>query len=153
MRIIHSVSEMQRQARQWSLEGKRIALVPTMGYLHEGHLRLVDDAKRRADLTVVSIFVNPAQFGPTEDFEKYPRDLDRDRHLAESRGVDLLFSPEVAEMYPPGSQSFVIVAELTRGLCGAYRPGHFRGVTTVVAILFHIVRPDVAVFGEKDYQQ
>jgi len=124
-----------------------------MGYLHEGHLALVRECQRRADATVVSVFVNPLQFGPAEDLDRYPRDLGRDAALLERTGVDVLFAPEVPEMYPPGFETHVEVERSTRGLCGAHRPGHFRGVTTVVAKLFNIVRPHVAVFGEKDFQQ
>jgi pantoate--beta-alanine ligase len=134
--------------------GRRIAFVPTMGYLHEGHLALCDVARKTADYVVMSIFVNPLQFGPNEDFERYPRDLERDAALAESRAVDLLYAPDAAEMYPTGeSRVFVTAADLENRLCGAYRPGHFRGVLTVVAKLFHMVTPDVAVFGQKDLQQ
>jgi pantoate--beta-alanine ligase len=153
MEIISSVRHMQEKVLELKRQGKRIAFVPTMGALHEGHLRLVDVAKSKADLTVMSLFVNPTQFGPREDFAKYPRDPETDRKLAESRGVDILFTPEAGEIYPPGHQTFVVVTELTRGLCSASRPGHFRGVATVVAALFLIVQPDAAVFGEKDYQQ
>ncbi|MCE9624573.1 MAG: pantoate--beta-alanine ligase [Deltaproteobacteria bacterium] len=153
MRRIPSARDMQSQALEWRASGKRIAFVPTMGYLHEGHLRLVDEAKRRADIVVMSIYVNPTQFGPLEDFEKYPRDLERDAAMAEARGVDCLFIPDSADIYPPGHQTFVTVEDLSRGLCGVFRPGHFRGVATVVAALFLIVQPHVAVFGEKDYQQ
>jgi len=145
--------------RAWSraerARGRRIGFVPTMGYLHEGHLRLVDRAKELADRVVLSIFVNPLQFGPKEDFSTYPRDLARDRQLAEARGVDCLFVPDASEMYPGGGEP---VARVTAGamgdtLEGAARPGHFSGVLTVVAKLFHLVAPDVAVFGRKDFQQ
>jgi len=153
MKILTRAKEMQDQSLQWKREGKRIALVPTMGSLHEGHLSLVDAARARADVVVMSIYVNPTQFGPLEDFEKYPRDLDRDRSLAEGRGADCLFAPDNREIYPDGAQTFVTVPDLSRGLCGAFRPGHFRGVATIVAKLFLIVQPDLAVFGEKDYQQ
>lgn len=153
MRVIDTVAEMQQQANQWRREGLVIGFVPTMGYLHDGHLELMRCAKTRSDRVVVSIFVNPTQFAPGEDFERYPRDLDRDLALMRSVGVDVVFVPAVAEMYPEGYQTYVEVVEVTRPLCGAKRPGHFRGVTTVVAKLFHIVKPHVAVFGEKDYQQ
>ncbi|HEX7050982.1 MAG TPA: pantoate--beta-alanine ligase [Longimicrobiales bacterium] len=134
--------------------GARIALVPTMGSLHEGHLSLVDRARERADHVVLSIFVNPLQFGPGEDFERYPRDAERDLRLAEARGVDVVFLPEAGEMYPAGAPAVQIVPmRLADRLCGAFRPGHFQGVLTVVAKLFHVVQPDVAVFGQKDYQQ
>ena len=143
--------------RAWSdrvrREGERIALVPTMGYFHEGHLALMRRAKELADKVVVSLFVNPIQFGPQEDLAAYPRDLNRDARLAEETGVDVLFVPQVEEMYPPGFQTFVEVTELSKPLCGAKRPGHFRGVATVVLKLFNIVRPHLAVFGLKDYQQ
>ncbi|MBI4520001.1 MAG: pantoate--beta-alanine ligase [Gemmatimonadetes bacterium] len=134
--------------------GQRVALVPTMGYLHEGHLSLVDRARRQAEWVALSIFVNPLQFGPSEDLARYPRDLERDLAAAGARGVDLVFAPEVAEMYPHGEPAVVVVAEhLQDRLCGAVRPGHFRGVLTVVAKLLGIVRPDTAVFGQKDFQQ
>lgn len=153
MQQITSLKQMQAQALQFKREGKKIALVPTMGALHEGHLKLVEVARQEADVVVMSIFVNPTQFGPGEDFEQYPRDLVKDAKLALEKGVDVLFLPEVSEIYPEGDQTQVIVTELTRGLCGPFRPGHFRGVTTVVAKLFLIVQPDQACFGEKDYQQ
>ncbi|HCU25059.1 MAG TPA: pantoate--beta-alanine ligase [Deltaproteobacteria bacterium] len=153
MKIIRSISEMQSLALRQRESGRRIGLVPTMGSLHEGHLCLVDAAKQRTDFVVLSLFVNPTQFGPQEDFSRYPRDFERDRRLAEERGVDVLFAPEAAEVYPPGHQTFVVVTELSRGLCGAFRPGHFRGVATVVAALFMMTQPQLAVFGEKDYQQ
>jgi pantoate--beta-alanine ligase len=138
-----------RDARRTTL-----ALVPTMGYLHEGHLSLVDHARARADVVVLSIFVNPLQFGPGEDIERYPRDLDRDVALAAGRGVDMIFAPDAAELYPHGEPAVRIApGPMADGLCGRYRPGHFAGVLTVVAKLFHMVRPDLAVFGAKDYQQ
>jgi len=133
--------------------GKTIALVPTMGYFHEGHLRLMRMAVTQADTVVVSLFVNAMQFGPQEDLARYPRDFDRDRQLAENQGVDVLFSPSAEGMYPPGFGSLVRVEDMTATLCGKQRPGHFEGVTTVVAKLFHIVKPDMAIFGEKDFQQ
>ena len=130
--------------------GKRIALVPTMGYLHEGHLSLVDRARRDADVVVMSIFVNPAQFGPGEDLDAYPRDAERDAALAGERGVDVLFLPEPDAMYTPDHATWVDVPELGAGLCGASRPGHFRGVCTVVLKLFQLAQPHAAVFGEKE---
>jgi pantoate--beta-alanine ligase len=135
------------------LAGQRVALVPTMGALHEGHLALVDDARRHADAVVMSIFVNPLQFGPGEDFQRYPRDLERDRGLASARGVAALLIPGVELMYPPGSETRVVPGATAERWEGAVRPGHFAGVLTVVAKLFHIVEPEVAVFGQKDIQQ
>lgn len=145
--------EMHAWSRARRAGGARIGFVPTMGYLHEGHLRLVDRARAVADTVVVSVFVNPLQFGPTEDLGRYPRDLARDRALAHERGVDCLFVPPVADMYPPGAVVRVTPGALATHLCGPYRPGHFEGVLTVVAKLLHIVEPDVAVFGRKDAQQ
>ncbi|MDX9866654.1 MAG: pantoate--beta-alanine ligase [Kiritimatiellia bacterium] len=143
--------------RQWSEEqrraGRRIGFVPTMGALHAGHLSLIAEARRRTDVVVVSLFVNPVQFGPNEDFEKYPRDEARDLACCRGAGADAVFLPPVAVMYAPDASVFVEEERLSRGLCGARRPGHFRGVCTVVAKLFHIVLPHVAVFGQKDYQQ
>lgn len=134
--------------------GCQVAFVPTMGYLHEGHLSLIDRARELSDFVVLSIFVNPLQFGPSEDLDRYPRDLERDVALAEGRGVDLVFAPTVAEMYPDGEPRVAVVpGPAADRLCGASRPGHFRGVLTVVAKLFGIVQPDVSVFGQKDYQQ
>lgn len=153
MRIIESVGEMQQQTEQWRSEGKRVALVPTMGYLHEGHLSLMREARHRADVVVMSVFVNPTQFGPNEDFERYPRDLNRDVALAEGAGVDVAFAPPVPEMYPEGYKTYVEVKDITAPLCGKSRPVHFQGVATVVAKLFIVVRPHVAVFGQKDFQQ
>jgi pantoate--beta-alanine ligase len=144
---------MQALAEKTRQSGKKIALVPTMGALHEGHLQLMEHGRGLADLLVVSIFVNPLQFGPKEDFSKYPRDLEKDARLTEPRGADLLFAPEAGDFYSPFFQTYVTVEKMTRNLCGASRPGHFRGVTTVVSKLFHIVKPHVAVFGQKDYQQ
>lgn len=153
MDTIHSIDEMRGYAARVKAEGKRISFVPTMGFLHEGHVSLIRGARKRGDLCVVSIFVNPTQFGAGEDFQSYPRDLERDTEIARENGVDALFAPGAAEMYPGGYQTYVDVEEITRELCGASRPGHFRGVTTVVAKLFNIVKPDLAFFGEKDYQQ
>jgi pantoate--beta-alanine ligase len=153
MKIVKSVSEMQQLADLWRRDGKVIAFVPTMGYLHEGHLALMRAARKEGDVLVISIFVNPIQFGPQEDYERYPRDLERDLRLAESVNVDVVFAPEVKEMYPDGFQTIVDVTELSKQLCGKSRPGHFRGVATVVTKLFNIVKPHVAVFGEKDFQQ
>jgi pantoate--beta-alanine ligase len=144
---------MQAWADAAHREGHRIAMVPTMGALHEGHLALVAEARRRGDRVVVSIFVNPMQFNRRDDFERYPRTLDDDAAKCAAAGVDAVYAPSPAAMYPEGYQSQVDVAKLTEALCGAVRPGHFRGVTTVVTKLFHAVRPDVAVFGEKDFQQ
>ncbi len=153
MRIIESVTEMQQQADTWRREDKRIALVPTMGYFHEGHLTLMRAVRNHGDVLVVSIFVNPAQFGPTEDLDSYPRDLQRDLQFARELGVDVAFVPRKEAIYPNGFQTFVEVKEITRVLCGKSRPVFFRGVATVVAKLFHIVKPHVAIFGEKDFQQ
>ncbi len=151
------VTESVLAVRGWREEerqrGRRIALVPTMGFLHEGHLQLVRAAKKSAERVVVSIFVNPAQFSAGEDFGAYPRDVERDRQVLEAEGIDLLFQPPVAEIYPAGFETYVNVENLSLPLCGVFRPGHFRGVATVVAKLFNIVRPHVAVFGCKDYQQ
>ena len=153
MRIIETTSEMQQQADVWRREGKRIVLVPTMGFLHKGHLALMQEARRRGDIVVVSIFVNPTQFGPGEDIDRYPRDFERDVRLASEAAVDVIFIPQAKEMYPADYQTFVEVTKVTVPLCGRSRPTHFRGVTTVVAKLFNIVKPHLAVFGEKDFQQ
>ncbi len=144
---------MKALARQWRKAGRRIGFVPTMGYLHEGHLSLVRESKKRSDVTVVSIFVNPTQFGPDEDFKKYPRDPAKDSAYLEKAGVDCLFRPGTAEVYPPGYRTYVEVESLGDKLCGRSRPGHFRGVATVVLKLFDIVGPDLAFFGAKDAQQ
>lgn len=153
MEIIVDGKEMQRAADALRARGDRIGLVPTMGYLHDAHIQLVRQTKALTDVVVVSIFVNPTQFGPGEDFERYPRDEEGDRIKLEREGVQVLFAPETSRIYPPGYQTFVEVTEVSSGLCGDFRPGHFRGVATVVAKLFNIVKPHVAVFGEKDYQQ
>ena len=153
MKIVEKVKEMQAISLAEKRVGKRVGFVPTMGYLHEGHLSLVRRARRENDVVVVSIFVNPTQFGPNEDFERYPRDLKRDAELLKREGVDYLFHPKAEEMYPPGYSTFVEVEGLTETLCGAKRPGHFRGVATIVTKLLNIVQPDRAYFGEKDFQQ
>ncbi|MBN1557063.1 MAG: pantoate--beta-alanine ligase [Lentisphaerae bacterium] len=153
MNTVHSVREMQARAADARRRNRRTGLVPTMGYLHEGHLSLVRLAREHGDRVVVSIFVNPAQFGPAEDLDRYPRDLERDLALCREEGVDTVFAPSAEAMYAPDASVWVEETALSRGLCGAGRPGHFRGVATVVAKLFHIVQPDVAVFGRKDYQQ
>jgi pantoate--beta-alanine ligase len=153
MKIIKTVATMKALAREWRREGKRVGFVPTMGYLHEGHLSLVCESKGRTDVTVVSIFVNPTQFGPNEDFKKYPRDLEKDSAYLKEAGVDALFYPEAAEIYPPGYRTYVEVEGLQDRLCGRSRPGHFRGVATIVLKLFDIIGPDFAFFGAKDAQQ
>jgi len=153
MRLITDIGSMQRWADEQRARGRRIGFVPTMGFLHEGHLSLVRVAAERTDVVVVSIFVNPLQFGANEDFDRYPRDLEGDQRKLEGAGTDVLFLPTAAELYPPNFQTSVEVAHVTRGLCGASRPTHFRGVTTVVAKLFLAVKPHVAVFGAKDFQQ
>ena len=153
MEIITSVTDMQQRCLAARAAGRKIALVPTMGFLHEGHLSLLREGKERGDLLVLSLFVNPTQFGQGEDLDSYPRDLERDAELARSVGVDWLFAPTASDMYPAGYASYVNVEGLTEVLCGESRPGHFRGVTTVVCKLFTIVQPQVALFGLKDFQQ
>jgi len=148
-----TVSELKNWSRTQHAAGRRIGVVPTMGFLHQGHLALVDEARRRADAVILSIFVNPLQFGPSEDLARYPRDLPRDRRLAAESGVDALFVPSVATMYPQGSEIRVAPGPSADRWEGASRPGHFTGVLTVVAKLFHLIEPDVAVFGRKDVQQ
>jgi len=150
---ITSIVEMRRAAGSLRREGRTIALVPTMGALHNGHLSLIREADARADIVIVSVFVNPTQFGPLEDFDTYHRDLERDISLAQEAGCDIIFAPRVNDMYPEGSVTRVCVSGLTEKLCGAFRPGHFDGVCTVVAKLLNIVRPHLAVFGQKDGQQ
>lgn len=152
--IIETVKELREYLAGQRAAGKTVGFVPTMGFLHEGHLSLIREAKAENDVVVVSDFVNPTQFGPNEDFESYPRNIERDTELALSAGADVIFYPSVSEMYPPGSSTYVEVeGNITRVLCGASRPTHFRGVTTVVNKLFNIVEPDKAYFGQKDAQQ
>jgi pantoate--beta-alanine ligase len=153
MEVIATAKEMQQHSDQLRQKEKIIAFVPTMGYLHEGHLALMREGKNRGDKLIISIFVNPTQFGPAEDYEQYPRDMQRDLKLAQKVGVDIVFTPSSQEMYPDGFQTSVEVERVTQNLCGISRPGHFRGVTTVVAKLFNIVKPHLALFGQKDYQQ
>jgi pantoate--beta-alanine ligase len=153
MDTIASPQEMQARAAQWRGAGRKIAFVPTMGYFHQGHVSLMEYGRKLGDKLVVSLFVNPTQFGPAEDLDRYPRDLERDAEMAEKAGVDVLFTPTAEQMYPPGYQTYVTVDGLSQGLCGAFRPGHFRGVATVVCKLFNLVMPHTAIFGEKDYQQ
>jgi pantoate--beta-alanine ligase len=153
MKIVTSIRKMQELSRQTRGAGLVVGFVPTMGFLHEGHLELVRRARALADVVVVSIFVNPTQFDRADDFENYPRDEMADRAMLEHEGVNFLFAPEAADVYAPDASTKVSVAGLTSGLCGAHRPGHFEGVATVVASLLNMVQPDLAVFGEKDYQQ
>ena len=153
MEVITNPGQMQTLMLSLKKQGKKIGFVPTMGYLHEGHLSLIRCSKKENDITVVSIFVNPIQFGANEDFGRYPRDFERDKSLCEKENVDYIFYPSYEEMYPDGFQTYVEVAELSKGLCGDFRPGHFKGVATVVAKLFNIVCPDNVYFGKKDFQQ
>jgi len=153
LKLLRSVDEARKLADASYRQGNRLALVPTMGYLHRGHLALVEEGKRLADRVVVTLFVNPTQFGPKDDFSKYPRDVPGDLEKCERAGVDAVFAPPVSEMYPDGFQTSIEVAEISQGLCGDKRPGHFRGVAIVVAKLLCLFRPQVAIFGEKDYQQ
>lgn len=153
MKIIRKIKQMQEYVTSAKKAGKKVGLVPTMGALHEGHLSLIRQASKDNDVVVVSIFVNPTQFGPKEDFNKYPRPFTKDARLAKSAGANVIFNPSVEEMYPAGYQTYVEVGKITRGLCGASRPGHFRGVATVVSKLFNAVPADKAYFGQKDYQQ
>lgn len=153
MRVIKKISEAQVLAQRIREEGKTIGLVPTMGYLHEGHLSLIRQARKDCQQVFTSIFVNPTQFGPAEDYKSYPRDFLRDKRLAEKEGVDIIFAPSPGEMYPAPFHTFVEVEKLSEPLCGRSRPGHFRGVATVVAKLFNIIRPHIAYFGQKDAQQ
>lgn len=153
MKIIRNPEQLQEQCMRWEREGRTIGLVPTMGYFHEGHISLMDHCRDRCDKLVVSLFVNPTQFGPGEDLDSYPRDEDRDSHLAEEHGADVLFCPEPGAMYHEDHGTWIEVPDMAKGLCGASRPVHFRGVCTVVTKLFMLARPTVAVFGQKDWQQ
>jgi len=153
MKIVHNVAAMHRFADEVHQSGRRIGFVPTMGFLHAGHVSLMRIAREQTDVLVVSIFVNPTQFAPGEDFETYPRDFERDRSMVQAAGADCIYYPDVKEMYPDGYQTTVSVAEVTQNLCGLSRPTHFDGVSTVVAKLFNAVKPNCAVFGQKDFQQ
>jgi len=153
MKILTTIAETRAACGAARMEGKHLGLVPTMGALHEGHLSLMRAAKAQCDVVAASIFVNPTQFGPKEDLAKYPRDLQRDSALLQQEGVEFVFVPSVEEMYPAGAVTWVTVEGMSAKLCGRSRPGHFRGVTTVVAKLFHIIEPDVAFFGQKDAAQ
>ena len=153
MKTVGSLKEMQEVSAEWQRAGHTVALVPTMGFLHDGHLSLIRLARAKCDVLVVSVFVNPSQFGPNEDLTDYPRDIEQDKSLCRKEGVDVLFSPPASDIYAEDHSTWVEETDLAGGLCGASRPTHFRGVTTVVAKLFNIVRPALAVFGEKDAQQ
>lgn len=153
MKVSTTITEVRSQVKEWKRQGLSVGLIPTMGYLHEGHQSLIARAAEENDRVVVSVFVNPIQFGPSEDLESYPRDFERDCALCEKTGADLIFHPETSEMYAEDFCTYVDMDRLTKGLCGASRPIHFRGVCTVVSKLFHIVTPDRAYFGQKDAQQ
>jgi pantoate--beta-alanine ligase len=153
MKIINTVKEMQKYADLVRGDGKTIAFVPTMGFLHEGHLSLIKDGKKRADKVIVSIFVNPTQFGPGEDFKSYPRDMNRDLELCQNAGADTVFAPDDKDLYKSDYQTYINLTKLPNHLCGISRPTHFRGVATIVSKLFNIVKPHIAIFGQKDYQQ
>ncbi len=153
MQIINKISDMQKISFEQKLLGKKIALVPTMGYLHKGHLSLVEKAKEISDICILSLFVNPTQFAPNEDYNKYPRDFDRDFELCKEYGVDYIFFPETLDMYPKGFSSSIVISNIAEKFEGAFRPSHFQGVATVVAKLFNATMPHIAVFGQKDYQQ
>ena len=153
MLVVNTITELRQTLAAQRQAGRTIGLVPTMGCLHEGHLALVKRARSEADFTVVSIFVNPTQFGPNEDFSKYPRTFEADCDACDKASVDLIFAPSVEEFYPKNANTWVDVEKVTTGLCGAFRPGHFRGVSTVVAMLFNVIQPTCAVFGRKDLQQ
>ncbi len=153
MKVLRTVDQMKALSLEWRSRDYIIGLVPTMGFFHQGHLALMDKARSMADRVVVSLFVNPTQFGPNEDLDRYPRNFEKDKYLATEHDVDCIFFPDAEEMYHPGFQTWVEVTDISQGLCGAFRPGHFRGVATVVLKLFNIVQPDFSVFGLKDYQQ
>ena len=153
MEVAYTVAQLETAVEQYRSQGKRIGLVPTMGYLHEGHLSLIDICKQNADIVIVSIFVNPIQFGPNEDLDAYPRNLEQDLRLCEERGVALVFCPKPGDVYSPHHSTYVIEDKASLGLCGKSRPGHFKGVLTVCCKLFNLTRCDVAVFGQKDAQQ
>ena len=153
MKVYKSISSLIKKVMEVKKQGYKIGLVPTMGFLHEGHMSLIREARKDTDYVIVSIFVNPAQFGPKEDFKRYPRAIKRDIMLCEKEGADIIFTPEAKEMYPKGYATYVNVEKITDKLCGASRPGHFQGVSTVVAKLFNITMPDIAYFGQKDAQQ
>ena len=153
LEIIADAREMRVRMQDLRRDARKIVFVPTMGYLHQGHVSLLEEGRRRGDILVLSIFVNPTQFGPTEDLSKYPRDMEGDLAKARAAGTDFAFTPSAATFYPPGYQTWVQVRELSQGLCGDKRPGHFDGVASVVTKLFHVVDPHVAIFGEKDFQQ
>ena len=153
MEVVHTIPELRAAVARARQAGKSVGFVPTMGCLHEGHLSLIRRAKQETSFVVVSIFVNPTQFGPNEDFSKYPRTFEDDRRGSEAAGADLIFAPTAADFYPAGASTWVEVEGISDGLCGEFRPGHFRGVATVVAMLFNAVQADVAVFGRKDLQQ
>ena len=153
MEVVHTIPELRAAVARARQAGKSVGFVPTMGCLHEGHLSLIRRAKQETSFVVVSIFVNPTQFGPNEDFSKYPRTFEDDRRGSEAAGADLIFAPTAADFYPAGASTWVDVEGISDGLCGEFRPGHFRGVATVVAMLFNAVQADVAVFGRKDLQQ
>ena len=150
MKTFTKIAELKLYLKKQQLDGMSIGLVPTMGFLHSGHLSLISKAVKENNIVVVSIFVNPIQFGPNEDYERYPRNIERDLKLSQEAGADIIFSPEVSEMYPENYNTYVEVKELTDSLCGASRPGHFKGVTTVVAKLFNIILPNKVYFGQKD---
>jgi len=153
MKIIHSINQMASVSKRLRADGQAIGFVPTMGALHEGHLSLMRKARKENDVVVVSIFVNPIQFGPKEDYRRYPRNLRQDARLCSKEGTDIIFYPQVKDIYPQGYKTYVDVDDLSKVLCGKFRPGHFKGVATVVTKLFNIVNPDIAYFGQKDAQQ